>query len=94
MLEHDQELDLLRGVLTRRFWLRDPHGREVRGVERRFVSMADPHLAGQTLAVTVANWEGRLRLGTAVNGAVRNAGVERYRKLSGRHLTDLTATRC
>ena len=92
VLEHDQELDLLRGVLTRRFRLRDPHGREVRGVERRFVSMAEPHLAGQTLAVTAVNWEGRLRLGTAVNGAVCNAGVERYRKLSGRHLTDLSAT--
>ena len=92
VLENDQELDLLRGVLTRRFRLRDPRGREVRGVERRFVSAAEPHLAGQTLAVTAVNWEGRLRLGTAVNGAVCNAGVERYRKLSGRHLTDLTAT--
>ena len=92
VVEHDQELDLLRGVLTRRFRLRDPHGREVRGVERRFVSMAEPHLAGQTLAVTAVNWVGRLRLGTAVNGAICNAGVERYRKLSGRHLTDVSAT--
>ncbi len=92
VLEHDQEVDLLRGVLTRRFRLRDPLGREIRGVERRFVSMAEPHLAGQTLAVTVVDWEGRLRLGTAVNGAVRNSGVERYRKLGGCHLTDLTAT--
>jgi trehalose/maltose hydrolase-like predicted phosphorylase len=92
VVEHDQELDLLRGVMTRRFRLRDPHGREVRGVERRFVSVAEPHLAGQTLAVTVVNWDGRLRLGTAVNGAVTNAGVERYRKLSGRHLTDVSAT--
>lgn len=92
VLEHDQELDLLRGVLTRRFRLRDPHGREVCGVERRFASMAEPHLAGQTLAITVVNWEGRLRLGSAVNGAVSNAGVERYQKLSGRHLTDVSAT--
>ncbi|MEV0804344.1 hypothetical protein AB0I34_42095 [Kribbella sp. NPDC050281] len=53
--------------------------------------MAEPPLAGQTLAVTVVNWEGRLRLGTTVNGAVWSAGVERYRKLSGRHLTDMSA---
>ena len=92
VLEHDQELDLLRGVLTRRFRLRDPFGREISGVERRFASMADPHLAGQTLAVTVAGWTGNLRLGTAVNGAVRNSGVERYRKLSGQHLTEPAPT--
>lgn len=92
VVEHAQELDLSRGVLTRRFRLRDLLGREVLGVERRLVSMADPHLAGQTLAVTAVNWEGTLRLGTAVNAAVRNCGVERYRKLQSRHLTDLDAT--
>ncbi|MGW7685550.1 glycoside hydrolase family 65 protein [Kribbella sp. NPDC054772] len=89
VLEHDQELDLLRGVLTRRFQLRDALGREVSAVERRFVSMAEPHLGGQTLAVTIANWNGRLRLGTAVTADVQNSGVERYHKLSGSHLTDV-----
>ena len=89
VLEYDQELNLRSGLLARRFLLRDPLGRQVRGVERRFVSMAEPHLAGQTLAVTAVNWSGRLRIGTSVRGDVTNSGVERYRKLSGRHLTDL-----
>ncbi|MER7246924.1 glycosyl hydrolase family 65 protein [Kribbella sp. NPDC000426] len=90
VVEYDVELNTLRGVLTRRFLLRDPAGREIRGVERRLVSMADAHLAAQTLAVTAVNWDGRLRLGTAVHGDVTNSGVERYRKLAGRHLTDVT----
>lgn len=90
VLEYDQELDLRRGVVTRRFRLRDAQGRQVRGVERRFVSMADPHLAGQTLAVTAVNWSGRLRIGSAVHGSVANSGVERYHKLAERHLTDVT----
>ena len=62
ILEHGQELDLLRGVLTRRFRLRDPLGREVSGVERRFAHMADAHLAGETLAI-------RCRAGRAACGS-------------------------
>ncbi|TCC30727.1 glycoside hydrolase family 65 protein [Kribbella speibonae] len=88
--EYELELDTRRGVVTRRFLLRDASGRQIRGVERRFASMADPHLAGQSLAVTAVNWSGRLRIGSAVHGAVTNSGVERYRKLAGHHLDELT----
>ncbi|TCC21613.1 glycoside hydrolase family 65 protein [Kribbella sindirgiensis] len=90
VLDYELELDARRGVVTRRFHLRDAAGREIRGAERRFVSMADPHLAGQTLAVTAVNWSGRLRIGSAIHGNVVNAGVERYRKLASRHLTGIT----
>jgi trehalose/maltose hydrolase-like predicted phosphorylase len=89
VLDHTTELDLCRGVLTRRFRLRDEGGHVVAGVERRFVSMAEPHLAGQTLTVTAENWTGRLRLATTISGAIHNSGVERYRKLAADHLTDI-----
>lgn len=89
VLEHTAELDLRRGVLTRSFRLRDADGRVVAGVERRFASMADPHLAGQSLTVTAENWSGQLRVATTISGEVRNSGVERYRKLSGDHLTGI-----
>lgn len=87
VLGYTVRLDLQRGLLTRRFRLRDETGRIVAGVERRFVSMADPHLAGQALTLTAENWSGRLRIRAGVDGSVRNEGVERYRALSGRHLT-------
>ena len=40
-----QELDLRRGVLTRRFRVQDAAGRRTAVAQRRFVSMADPYLA-------------------------------------------------
>ncbi len=87
VLAYAVELDLRRGVLTRRFRLADGDGRVVAGVERRFVSMADPHLAGQALTLTPQNWSGTLVVRTGVDGSVRNQGVERYRALSGLHLS-------
>jgi trehalose/maltose hydrolase-like predicted phosphorylase len=88
-LEYAQELDLQRGVLTRRFRLRDPQHRIITGVERRFVSMSEPHLAAQSLAVTVENWSGSLRIRSGVDGSVQNCGVDRYRPLSGHHLANV-----
>lgn len=89
VLDHQQELDLRRGVLTRRFRLRVAAGKIVSGIERRFVSMADAHLAAQTLAVTAENWSGALRIRAGIDGSVINSGVDRYQKLSSRHLTEI-----
>jgi alpha,alpha-trehalase len=89
VLDHQQELDLRRGVLTRRFRLRVAQGNIVSGVERRFVSMADAHLAAQTLAITAENFSGVLRIRAGVDGSVTNSGVDRYQKLSGHHLTEI-----
>jgi len=86
VIDYRQELDLRRGVLTRRFRLRDRDGHTVSGVERRFVSMADLHLAGLSLTITAEGWSGRLRIRSGVAGSVQNCGVERYRRLSGQHL--------
>ncbi|TCN42225.1 trehalose/maltose hydrolase-like predicted phosphorylase [Kribbella orskensis] len=89
VLDHQLELDLRRGVLTRRFRLRVAQGNIIAGVERRLVSMADAHLAAQSLAVTAENWSGVLRIRTGVDGSVTNGGVDRYQKLSGRHLVEI-----
>jgi alpha,alpha-trehalase len=91
LLAHQLELDLRRGVLTRRFRIRAAGGEVVTGVERRFVSMDSPHLAGLSLAVVVEGWSGRLRVRSAIDGTVTNSGVERYRALASQHLTDVSA---
>jgi trehalose/maltose hydrolase-like predicted phosphorylase len=54
--------------------------------QRRFVSMADPHLAGLETTVIPENWSGSLGVRSALDGRVTNAGVARYRGLDGRHL--------
>lgn len=83
----EQELDLACGVLTRRLRLTDAEGREVRLEETRLVHMGDPHLSAQRLRITPVGWSGELEIESAIDGTVRNDGVERYRDLEGRHLT-------
>ena len=51
--------------------------------------MADPHIAAISLELTPENWSGRLTVRTALDGAVANSGVRRYRDLAGRHLETL-----
>jgi trehalose/maltose hydrolase-like predicted phosphorylase len=91
VLGYRQELDLRRGVLTRLVRVRDPDGRATRMTQRRFVHMADPHLAGLEMTVVPENWSGRLEVRSALDGRVTNAGVERYRALDGRHLAPVEA---
>lgn len=81
-----RELDLRRGVLTRRLHLRDDGGRVTHVTQRRFVHMGSPHLAGLETTVTAVNWSGLLRVRSGVDGTVENTGVERYRSLASRHL--------
>ncbi|GAB3326415.1 glycosyl hydrolase family 65 protein [Geodermatophilus aquaeductus] len=81
-----QELDLRRGVLTRRYRVTDAQGRTTRIAQRRLVSMADPFLAALDTTVVAENWEGRIVVRSGLDGRVENTGVARYRHLSGRHL--------
>jgi trehalose/maltose hydrolase-like predicted phosphorylase len=86
VLAYRQELDLRRGVLTRFLRARDREGRVTRVAQRRFVHMADHHLAGLETTLVAENWSGRLEVRSALDGRVTNSGVARYRQLDGRHL--------
>src|SRR6185312_3595675 len=57
---------------------------------RRFVSMANSHLAGIEWTVTPANWSGRVEVISGLDGRVSNHMVARYRELEGRHLTPVS----
>jgi trehalose/maltose hydrolase-like predicted phosphorylase len=81
-----QELDLRRGVLTRRFTVTDAQGRCTRVGQRRLVSMAAPFLAALDCTVEAVNWSGSLTVRSGLDGRVRNCGVARYHGLSGQHL--------
>ncbi|MER7972174.1 glycosyl hydrolase family 65 protein [Streptomyces sp. NPDC096080] len=86
-LAHEQVLDLRRGRLTRRTRLRDGAGRVVAVEQRRIVHMGDPCLAALSTRLTPVGWSGELEVESALDGAVTNSGVARYRELDGRHLT-------
>jgi trehalose/maltose hydrolase-like predicted phosphorylase/beta-phosphoglucomutase-like phosphatase (HAD superfamily) len=89
VLEHRLELDLRRGILTRTVRWEDASGRRTRVVQRRLVSMQDPHLAALETEFTAENWSGPLEVSSGLNARVVNAGVRRYRDLNGRHLSVL-----
>ncbi len=85
-LDYTQELDLFEGILSRRLRLRDGEGRVLDWHERRLVSMDNRHLAAIEITVRAEGWSGRLRIRWAIDGAVTNGGVARYRDLESRHL--------
>jgi trehalose/maltose hydrolase-like predicted phosphorylase len=89
--DYVQELDLRRGVLTRRFRCTDAEGRRTAVAQRRLVSMADPYLAGLDATFVAENWSGRLQVRSGLDGRVRNTGVARYRGLGDQHLDVLAA---
>ncbi|MDW7710377.1 MAG: glycosyl hydrolase family 65 protein [Deferrisomatales bacterium] len=86
VLSYRQELDLKHGVLKLEIRFRDVAGRESRLSERRLVHMGNNHLAALETTLTAENWSGTVELRSALDGRVTNQGVERYRRLDGRHL--------
>ncbi len=89
ILDYIQELDVIKGVLTRTFSIRDAQGRETKVTNRRLVHMADPHLGALELTLTAVNWSGPLRILSGLDGRVTNSGVKRYSQLNGKHLEPL-----
>jgi HAD superfamily hydrolase (TIGR01509 family) len=93
ILAYRQSLDLRRGLYERIVRIRDPHGRDTRLIEQRFVHMDEQHLAGQRMTIVAENWSGRVTLRAQLDGEVTNAGVVRYRSFEGAHVrvTDAVA---
>jgi trehalose/maltose hydrolase-like predicted phosphorylase len=91
VLNYQLELDLRRGVLTRRLRVRDDQGRITRATCRRFVHMWAAHLAAMETTIVPENWSGRLRVRSELDGTVQNTGVPRYRELASRHLVPVEA---
>jgi len=86
LLEYRQELHIRQGLLSRLVRFIDEKGRRTRIFQRRFVSMANPHLAGLETTIAFENWSGPILIHSALDGQVTNSGVKRYRQLNSRHL--------
>ncbi|MFD3482995.1 glycoside hydrolase family 65 protein [Streptomyces sp. NPDC058665] len=90
LIKYGQTLDLRHGTLTRGSVYtaaEDPAGPRLRVEECRLVHMGEPHLAAQRTSFTAEGWAGEVEIETAVDGDVRNAGVDRYADLADQHLT-------
>jgi trehalose/maltose hydrolase-like predicted phosphorylase len=84
-----QELDMRQGTLERKLQFRDSSGRESTLLSRRFISMANPHVAALEWELTPVNWSGNIEILSALDGCIINSGVARYRALASKHLEPL-----
>ena len=87
ILEYHQELNMRQGVLSRLVRFDDKEDRRTRIFQRRFVSMANSHLAALETTIVAENWSGHILIHSALDGQVTNSGVKRYRQLNSHHLT-------
>ncbi len=86
LVSYRHEYDVKAAVVARTIRFRDRSDRETTLRSRRFVSMAEMHLAAIEWTVTAENWSGQIEIVSALDGRVTNAGVARYGQLEGRHL--------
>ncbi len=87
VLDHRQTVHLDAGVLERRTRYGLSAGRVLSVRQLRLVHMGAPHLAALRTEFTVSEGVVDLDVEAALDGAVTNSGVPRYRELAGRHLT-------
>ncbi|HET9172287.1 MAG TPA: glycosyl hydrolase family 65 protein [Actinospica sp.] len=86
LTRYRQTLDLRRGILVRDLSFRDERGRSTRLVQRRFAHMEYAHVGALQTTIQPEDWSGTLTVRSVIDGETANAGVERYRDLSGKHL--------
>ncbi len=86
-----RELDLRRGVLSRRAVLADQVGRRLHVTQRRLVSMDRPHLAALETTLVAEGWSGPVSLRSGIDAGVTNSNVAEYGALANRHLTVISA---
>jgi trehalose/maltose hydrolase-like predicted phosphorylase len=82
---HRLRLDLRRGLLERRYEVHQGDKR-TSVLERRIVSMADPHLAAVEVTVVAENWSGTIDLVSGLDGEVTDSETVEERLLANRHL--------
>ncbi|MEO5320969.1 beta-phosphoglucomutase family hydrolase [Arthrobacter sp. CC3] len=82
------ELDLRRGLLTRRATLAGPHGERLGVIQRRLVSMHNPHVAVLETTLTAHGFTGTVGIREGIDARVANTNVRDYAGTGRRHLTN------
>ncbi|OBI55611.1 trehalose-phosphatase [Mycobacterium sp. E796] len=89
LLFYRQTFDLRNATLTRSLRFRDGAGQITTLTQQRFASMHQPHLLAMQTTLLAENWSGTVEFRSLLDAGVQNTMVERYRSLSGAHLTGL-----
>lgn len=86
LLNYHHTMDLRHGELIREFRFRDSAGRTCHVLQRRIAAMNLQHVVALETTITAEDWSGTIEFRSLTDGNVRNAGVGRYKDLSGSHL--------
>ena len=86
ILKIQRTLNFKTGLLTRKMTIKDEEGNISRVESERFASMDNPHIAALRYRVIPQNYSGNITFMSALNGAIENEGVERYKSLQSKHL--------
>ena len=86
ILNIERKLDFKTGKLSRKIHIKDDKGRETLIISERFASMDNPHIAALSWELTPLNYSEKITIESALDGAIINDGVERYRQLNQHHL--------
>ncbi len=89
ILALDRRMSFRDGMLSRDMLVEDDSGNRTRIISRRIASMADMHTAALSYTIEPQNYSGKIGIRSALNGAIVNDGVERYRQLDQKHLESL-----
>jgi len=84
--EYLVNLNLKEGLLERKIKFTDNQDHETTLISRRIVSMHDHHVMGIEWTIIPENWKGEITVRSAIDGGVKNKGVERYNDLNNEHL--------
>ena len=82
----NRRLDFKTGILHREMILKDSKDRQTRIESQRIASMADPHKAAIFYKITPIDHNEKIKVQSAIDGAIINDGVARYRDLNQQHL--------
>jgi len=86
ILDIHRRLDFKTGLFSREMTIKDEEGNISRIESERFVSMDNPHVAALRYRIIPQNYSGNITFWSALNGAIENTGVERYKALQSIHL--------
>ncbi|MBN8636835.1 MAG: glycoside hydrolase family 65 protein [Anaerolineae bacterium] len=78
VLGYRRALNMRRGVLTREVLFRAPSGNIVRLEFERFASLHDIHVLAQRVRITAVDGNAHIRVESAIDADVTNAGVPHY----------------
>lgn len=81
ILSYERQLDLRRGILTRRVRWRSPSGKTVDLSFERFASLADEHVLCLRCQLTPIDFDGSIKIQASINGYPENQGFNHWELL-------------